>query len=241
MENFGISVIMNSINEDETHFHESVDSILSQQIVDVHLILSTVTGDPSIERISRHKGSIDIFITDKEKHPGKSSDGSFLQLNNALHLVRSEWFTFASSNDILFPNKYFSEIKACYDAGSLVCYSDLMIVDHELNFRENTTNIEYSHEKHLESNFIPDQSVMNFKELKHLLPFRTLWLNCGFWDFWLRAYEEKGNIFTYFPEPLRQYRLCNDSMHIVRTSFPEQVKKYNEDRQSLVDHYKAKI
>ncbi len=241
MESYQISVVMNSINENEDHFHQAVRSILDQEGVEVQLILSTISDDPSIERISKYSGSIDVAITDKADHPGKSSEGTFLQLNNALHKVRFEWFTFASSNDVLFPDKYISEIMTCYEENALVCYSDLRIVDHELNVREDTTNHEYSHSKHLESNFIPDQSVCNFKELQHLLPFRTTWHNCGYWDFWLRVHEEKGNVFAYCPRPLRQYRLCNDSMHIVRTADPEMVALYNDHRRLLIEHHKKRL
>ena len=225
-----ISVIMNCIDENPEYFRQAVESILGQRGVSVHLILSTVEGDISIEWIKEYKGDIFVSAFPLKDHPGRSPEGSFAQLNYALQFIKHNWLCFCSSNDVIFNNKFRDEIECCEFHGKLVCYSNLSITDKDLNVSSTTAYGSFSRVRHLQGNFIPDQSTVNYTKLKKYYPFSVEWYNCGFWDLWLRVYEGEGDVFAYNPKSERYYRQLNNSMHIERNRDPEKVSMYHRQR-----------
>lgn len=225
-----ISVIMNCIDENPQYFKEAVDSILGQNGVSVHLILSTVEGDPSIKWIEDYTGDIYVCAYPKKDHPGRSPEGSFAQLNYALQFVAHDWLCFCSSNDVILCSKFIDEIECAEANKKLVCYSDLSITDKDLNVTSTTKYGGFTRARHLQTNFIPDQSTINYSKLKKYLPFSVEWYNCGFWDFWMRVYEGEGDVFAYNPKVERDYRQLGNSMHIERNRDPAKVAMYHQQR-----------
>ena len=80
-----VSVIMNTYNEREDYLRKAIESYLSQEKVKVQLIVSTVEGDKNINILQEYK--CNIALLEKERHPGKSPVGSYMQINQALLLV----------------------------------------------------------------------------------------------------------------------------------------------------------
>jgi hypothetical protein len=230
-----ITAIMNTLDEKESYFHEAVVSILNQNI-DVSLILNTLPDDHSVKRIERYKQDIRINLTPGEEHPGKNPDGSFYQLNRALPLIDTEWFIFASSNCVIEKDKYQKEIMAANSKGGYVGYSNFYKVDGNLKNKEPVVFGEYSYTKHKQTNFIPDQSVINYSKLKCLLPFRTKWYNMGYWDFWLRVYKKHGNVFGYCNDFTRYYRQDETQMHIRLMNAKEKAKRKMAQSKMLISH-----
>jgi len=230
-----ISVIMNCIDENPQYFKEAVESILNQKDVSVHLILSTVEGDISIEWIKEYKGDIFVSAFPLKDHPGRSPEGSFAQLNYALQYVKHDWLCFCSSNDTIFDSKFADEIHCAESENKLMCYSNLHITDKDLNVTSTTAYGSFTRARHLQNNFMPDQSTINFKKLKKYLPFSVEWYNCGFWDFWMRVYEGEGDVFAYNPKPERYYRQLSNSMHIERNKNPEKVAMYKQQRALMLN------
>ena len=225
---------MNCIDENPEYFRQAVESILGQRGVSVHLILSTVEGDPSIKWIEGYSGDIYVSAFPKKDHPGRSPEGSFAQLNYALQFVKHKWLCFCSSNDVIFDSKFSDEIECCESQDKLVCYSDISITNRDLNVINITKLGSFSRERHLQINFIPDQSTINYTKLKKYLPFSVQWYNCGFWDLWLRVYEGEGDVFAYNPKSERYYRKLHNSMHIERNRDPKKVAIYAQQKSEML-------
>lgn len=231
-----VSVIMNTLNEDEDRFHSAVKCILGQEGVDIHLIVNSVEGDKSYDWIEAHSGIIEYYSFRKEDHPGKSPVGSFWQLNQCLNYIDSEWFIFASSNCFLYSDKYINEITAANKKGGYIGYSNFVKIHANNAIIRRCVQGEYDHKRHLKSNFIPDQSIINYKKLKYLLPFKMKWYNMGFWDFWLRVYEHHGDVFGYHNGFTRKYIEDKDQMHIGMMNEKEKAKRANAQKQMLNAH-----
>lgn len=224
------------MDEDEDYFHQAIDSVLSQS-VKLRLIINTLPGDPSIKHIEQYKrDNIIIYLTQRNKHPGKNPDGSFYQLNRALSLINTEWFVFASSNCVIDKDKYKKEIKAANKKGGYIGYSNLYKVNSGLKNKKPSIHGEYSYKRHLKGNFIPDQSVINYSKLRDLLPFKINWYNMGFWDFWLRVYEKHGDVFGYCNEFTRYYRQDKKQMHIQLMNLQEKSKRKQAKTLMLKTH-----
>lgn len=229
-----VSVIMNSLNEDKDHFDTAVQSVLNNDIK-IHLILSTVEGDKCIKWIKKYKGDIDIVTCKRHK---KNVQGSFKQLNNALPLIKNDYFSFSSSNDMMAFDKYRTEITMMRRKGHKVCYSAFYITDADLNIRNKQEFLCYNYNSHLQGNFVYDCSTVETKTLKKYLPFSTKYYNMGFWDLWLRMYLGEGNVFVYNPIPVMYYRQSVESMHVKRRNDPKKMQEYRKQRELFIQQYR---
>lgn len=220
------SVIMNVCEEKEFDMARAIDSYLSQ---DVQLIVSTLENDKCISFIKRNYPQIELVITKKKDHPGRSPQGSFTQLNNALPLIKTDWFCFASSNDTALFNKISLEISACERTGKKICYSAFHTTDENMNNTGTRFFHDYDFQRHKRGNFVSDCALMHRSIVEKYLPFKLELNNYAYWDLWLRVYEGEGNVFVYNPIPTWNYRISENSMHIKRRSDPEQMAKYKQD------------
>ena len=218
-----VTIIMNTYKEDLSLLQAAIDSCLNQTKVDVQLIISTVKGDKNISWIKNNFHNIQLIITNKVNHPGRSVEGSFFQINAALPFIKGNWFHFISSNDILYHDKCFLEITKCKETGKKICYSNFNHIN-EAGERTYTTKFfEYDHAKHLTGNFVSDASLISADLIKKYAPFRTDLNNYGYWDLWLRIYEGEGNVFCFNPIPVFDYRVINSSMHIERSKNQKEI------------------
>ena len=229
-----VSVIMNSLNENEEYFDTAVRSILWNDIK-IHLILSTIDGDPSLKYIKKFSGDIDIVTCKPHK---KNVQGSFKQLNNAIPLIKNDYFSFSSSNDMMAFNKYRTEITRMRRKGHKVCYSAFYVTDERLNIRTKQEFMEYNYNSHLQGNYVYDCSTVETKTLKKYLPFSMKYYNMGFWDLWLRMYLGEGDIFIYNPIPVMYYRQSAESMHVKRRNDPKKMQEYRKQRELFIQQYR---
>jgi len=229
-----VSVIMNSLNEDEEYFDTAVQSILNNDI-DIHLILSTIDGDKCIKWIKKYKGDIDIATCQPHE---KNVQGSFRQLNNAIPLIKNDYFSFASSNDMMTFDKYRTEITRMRRKGHKVCYSAFYVTDERLNIRTKQNFIKYNYKSHLQDNYVYDCSTIDTKTFKKYIPFSTKYYNMGFWDLWLRMYLGEGDVFVYNPIPVMYYRQSAESMHIKRRNDPKKMQDYKVQRELFIQQYR---
>ena len=211
------TVIINTYRESIKLLSETIMGYEAQEGVDLQILVSTVSGDPSIP-IAIHRGH-DVAISPEP--------GIYSQLNNSLKYVTGDWVCYASGNDFPAPDKIASEIKMCKKKKKKVCYSAFYKTDSLLCVRSIAKFQPYDYQRHLSGNFVNDCSMISKKILDKYGPFDEQWGNHAFWDFWLRVYEGEGNVFTYNPVPTWYYRLTSESQHIKR-SRSEEAKKINE-------------
>jgi len=228
---FGVSrhvaVVMNSYNEEPTLLTSAIHSVLNQKGVRIQLILSTVKGDPSIETAKQY-GCIDIVTSRKP--------GIYAQLNAGIEAVKDEgsWFFYASSNDVMQPTKSIDEINLCISHNKKVCYSSYRRMDAKGKLGKQMKFHAYSYQKHLEGNFVNDCAMMSRGILELCKPFRAQFENSTFWDFWLRVYEEEGNVFVYNPKVAWLYRQLPTSAHLKRKRDPVAKRKNTAERIAML-------
>lgn len=236
-----VSVIMNSLNEKREYLLEAIASYINQQGVEVDLIISMVEGDSNIDYLKKNAHNFPrtrITIMNRASHPIskgiKSPQGSFLQLNHALPLIKGDWFCFASSNDIAYPRKLISEVELSLLYKREVCYSAFDYIT-ETGTKIRTQGFhEYDFKKHLVGNFVSDCALISRRLVDKYLPFKIELNNYAYWDLWLRIFEGEGNVFTYNANPTWGYRQDPNSMHIQRRKSPEQIAEANRDRETML-------
>lgn len=221
------TVIINTVNEVPERLEAAFNNYLYQTLdVGIHYILSTVEGDPSIEY--NKKFGFEVVTSPK---------GIYSQLNNAVKHVETDWWCYASGNDIAELNKIRSEIDLCKKLNKKVCYSDYTKVS-PTGERTVVKFPEYNFQKHLKGNFVNDCSMIHKSLLKHT-PFQfEKWGNLSHWDFWLRIYKAEGNVFCHNPNPAWDYIQHENSQHILRT--PEQEKQMQLLRNKLYHEHRTR-
>ena len=222
------TVIMNIREEQPEHIIKAVESYASQNC---DIIISTVEGDPCIEML---KG---LKIVTLNNPPERSPVGAYLQLNNALEYISNEWWCYASSNDISYPNKIETEISTCLEQGKKICYSSFDTMDEQgqLNGRREMHDFDIS--QLLRGCYINDCSMIN-ASLNKYLPFKIQHKNYGYWNLWLTAYKNEGNIFAYNPVPTWRYRLSSNSMHIKRQRDPKLMREFEADKNIMLNEHR---
>jgi len=198
------------------------------------VIVSTVDGDANIPLIVSDFPSVEIVTMPREKHPGHSPLGSFIQLNNAMPHVKGEWWCFASGNDYVYPNKVESEIRAAKQAK--VVYSDFNYVSETGGIKSRQRFRPYDPNAHNTTNIIPDCSLIHSSILYDFMPFRTEFNNYAYWDLWLRVREKYGpSVFAHNPLATWGYRQGSADMHVKRTKSPEQQAQATADRKRMLN------
>ncbi len=208
---------MNTYNEKRERLIEAINSYLNQENVTIHIIVSTVEEDPSINTIKKlDNPKIDLCISTKREHPGKGPKGIFYQINKAIPLIKYGWMSYASSNDSALKNKLYNEISECIKQQKLVCYSNFYTTDENLSKRRLIKFPDYDYKRHLKGNFVNDCATIKTALLKKFTPFKLEYENSAYWDLWLRIYEKEGNVFCHQKNPAFLYRVSEDSQHIKR-------------------------
>ena len=232
-----VSVIMNQHREQPDVLSREIKAYLNQEDCDVQLIVSTRIGDPNIPLLSQKFPQVELAILPEIPelaHGKKSPRGTFLQLNNAIPLVKGDWFVFASADDFVYHNKLKLEIEQCIAEGKEVCYSAYNYANPQGKIIHTQPFHDYDYEKHKVGNFVSDVSPISRRLFDKYLPFRTELNNYGYWDLWLRIYEGEGNVFTYNPIPTWSYVRNSTAMHIIRRNDPEEQRRTLKDRNRML-------
>lgn len=231
-----VSIIVPSYKDGRERFDMAIRSILAQKGVNVHLILSTVKGDDCLKWIKKHSGDIDVVTMDD--HGKKDPTNSFKQIIKAIQKIKHRWTTFCSANDPLMLDKCFNETAILKRTGKLVCYSARLDADENGNVVREVQFPPYNFNKHLESNFVYDGSMVYTPLFMKYMPFRIKWYNCGYWDLWLRIFKGEGNVFAYNPRPVKKYIISADSMHQMREKNVKNKKRHLKDRDAMLKSHR---
>ncbi len=200
---------------------ETLDSILAQTYPNIQLIIMDDTStDNSVEVINNWivKNKVDcVFIAHKE------NKGICKTLNEALELVRGEYYQAIACDDTLLPSKISIQINQFLsNKATCVAYSDAyimneysewekygpkMIQTNILVFKEFSKNI---FTNLLEKNFIPAPSVLIKTQYVKEISGYDESLSFEDWDLWLRLAGKHEFIFN--TEPLVVYRLHNNNL-----------------------------
>lgn len=227
-----VSIIMNTYKENPKYLKEAIEGYLNQKNINIHLIISTVENDCSIEFIKNNYNDnrIELCITKKINHtPG--CEGIYTQLNNATKYIKGEWFCYASSNDVPLLDKIEKEISMCKKYNKKICYSCFYVTDDKLKIIKKKVFYPFNKIRLLKGNFVSDCSLIKSELLKKYLPFKTSNYNCGFWDLWLRIASKEGNVFIYNTNYSFYYRQTSKSAHTHRTL--QQKMKYDKAKNNV--------
>ena len=227
-----VSVIVNTYNEDPKVLLRAIDSYKKQCY---QVIVSTVEGDSSLSYLQ----NVQFAVLPKDKHVGKSPKGSFQQINNALPLLDCDYFCWASGNDFAEPHKVKTEVNALIASKKQICYSAFNVI------RANRLRVQlfkpYDVQEHLVNNFVSDCSMISKRMIDKYGPFDLERNNMAFWDFWLRVYENEGNVFEYNPIPTWNYMYNEGDMSKVMRKSPEAIALNLNDRKLMLQHHEGII
>jgi teichuronic acid biosynthesis glycosyltransferase TuaG len=229
-----VSVIMNTINEDQKYLKLAIESYLKQDHHEIELIISTLENDPNIEFMSKYP----VKIVTMKKQVEHSPKGSFLQLNNALPHITGEWFTFCSGNDVTYHNKISLEVDCCLKNKKEVCYSAFNKIDEAGEYIGHVNFHEYDYNKHLKGNFVADCSLISKRLVDKYLPFNIELNNYAYWDLWLRIFKGEGNVFCYNSIPTWGYRQDRNSMHVKRFADPVKMREAEIDKENMLKRHR---
>jgi len=222
------TVIINTKKEKIKYLRAAIESYKNQINIDVQIIVSTIKDDPSIKIAEKYE--CDVCINDNY--------GIYYQLNNAIKLVKNDWYCYASGNDIAMPTKLFDEISTCIRMNKLICYSNFYRCDQNLNIINLASFHKYDFTKHLQGNFINDCAIIHKNILQKYTPFKNEWGNHAYWDFWLRIFKGEGDIFCFNSKFEWKYRITTMSRHILRSRNEEKQKLNKELAQKLINYHK---
>ena len=220
---------MNSYRENPAYFKRAVQSYLSQEGVDVELILSTVEGDPCIQLAENLPV---VLVVSPQPSIWK-------QLNAGMAAVTGQWVCYASSNDVAVPTKLITEVNCCLKENKQVCYSAYYYCDQNLLVERIVSFFAYDYQKHFERNFVSDCALFSAALLKKYYPFNEHWQNSCYHDLWLRIYRGEGNVFAYNPIPTWDYRVGNHSRHVQKNKTPQWKSKEKKQKEEMLKTHRT--
>lgn len=226
---YNASVVINTYRDNTKNLIRVINNYKNQKGVNVQIIISTVEGDTAIDIAKEY--NCDLCVS--------GEPGIYQQLNNAIKLVKNDWYCYASGNDVTYPDKLLQEIQCCIKSNKLICYSDFDTAKANSKTIKKRSFYKYSYEKHLQGNYVNDAGLIHKSILDKYAPFKLEWNNLAYWDFWLRVYEGEGNIFCYNPNSVFKYIFRNDSSHIKRKKSPEETVMYQELVAKFLETHKA--
>lgn len=144
-----VAVIMSTYNG-EKYLNEQIDSILSQEKVDVYLhVFDDCSKDSTVEIVNeytkKHKNVI-LHINEKNKnYTYNFIDGLFTFKDNQ----EFDYYAFSDQDDVWMPNKLIAAIEKIKEVGKCTLYcSNLSVVDadlHDLGRNVRDKNFKYHH------------------------------------------------------------------------------------------------
>ena len=226
------TVIINTVNEVPERLIKAISGYKAQIGVKMQVLVSTVENDPSI--LTAKMMGVECIVN--------LQAGIYEQLNNAMHYIKHDWWSYASGNDYPEPNKTIDEINCCINNNALICYSNFIkhrVDEQQVEFPKFP---DYNYSQHLVGNFVNDCSIMHISLVEKYAPFRFhLWHNDSFWDFWLRVAEGEGEkAFCHNNERSWTYNIYTTSKHIVRQSNPSELQEYAEVRKRMIESHLQK-
>ena len=242
-----ITVIINSYNPDKNDLYNSIQSVLKQVKVKLFLLISTIENDKTIEYInSLNNDKIKLVISSLSQHPGKGPKGIYYQLNKALKEVRTKYVTYFSSNDIMYPNKLYNEIRSIEKKNSIFSFSQF-----ESYYPDKNTSIKFSYSKKdmnfknlLKSNYINDCATIDISKLDKNIEFNyEKYGNTCYWHLWLKLIYEYGIKCMSYNENVewKYIRDSNKSQAIARSHDKNKKEIYQNQREFMLSEFNQTI
>jgi len=229
-----LTVIMNTYHERPEWIITAINAVLPQCD---RLILSMCEGDPNYQMLdSMYRGKIDIVHLPKSKQLGKCPEQSFRQINNAMQHVTTKYVSWTSSDDIMLPDKYATELS--HMDGFKVVYSNYIMCDENLNNRNEVKLPPYNYELHKKGNIVSDLAVWETALWYEFNGFDCgTFRNYSFWDFWLKIYAKYGNVFKHIDKATWLYRQDANSTHIKRRKSKQMQDEAARDRAAMLQSH----
>jgi len=231
-----VTVIMNTFNERRDWLAASIERIAPQV---KQLLISACEGDWNLTYMQEIlPKNARIVLLPHSQQLGKCPQQSFRQINNALPYVATEYVSWTSSDDLMHPHKYQTELDLLIRTNKQVCYSDYEMVSEHGRHLSFVKLGNYSYERHLVGNFVSDLSLMRTDLLKEFGLLGDKWRNYAYWDMWLRIYETHGDVFVNNPKSMWQYKQDVNSTHIKRKHSAEMQEEARRDREAMLNSHR---
>ena len=242
-----ITIVINSYKPEKIDLLNAINSCLAQEKVDVIILISTVENDPTISYINNlTNDKIKLVISLLSEHPGKGQKGIFFQLNKALKEVKTRYFTYFSSNDIMYPTKLYNEIKLIEKNNSIFCFSRF-----ESYFPKTNKIVKYSYstdkmnlKKLLRDNYINDCATIDLTKFMEPLQFNyEKYGNTSYWHLWLTLLHKHGEGCMVINENVEWIYIRDDekSQANQRTNDINKQELYKNQREFMLSEFDGKI
>lgn len=235
------SLILGTYNDTLTDLQTCLASILHQEMVFTEIIIPVVSDDRNkavlyawMKTVNEQaeQATVKIVEIQVQRHPGHSPEGSFFQINEGLKAVTKPWIRWFSGNDILYPRATIKQVTMLMASGKLVSYGGYTFPRMTGEPVESIKFHPYDRKLHQRGNFVNDVALWS-ADLLRFTPFRWEELgNYAFWDFWLRIYEELGDVFHYTPEVFWYYRQHKGAMHRKRLKNKDELARYTGEQRA---------
>lgn len=235
----------------EKYLKEQLDSILNQTYLNFRLLISDDCSTDNTKKILEEYRKNDNRI---ELYYQKENLGVIKNFEFLLKKVENNYYMFADQDDIWKKNKIEKSIKKIQDENCDLVYSDLEVVDENLNIKyESYWKLKGFYKKikkynNFESlylnNFITGCTIISKKELiNKVLPLPNI-SKYVLHDYWLALIISQYGKISYIEEPLIKYRQ-HKSNNIGSKKKSSELKSIDEIRNLFIEvkkeHFKVFI
>lgn len=224
----------------EKYLEEQLESILNQSFTDFRLLISDDGSTDSTREILNKYAEKDdrIVLFFQSENLGVVKNFEFL-----MNKVESEYFMFSDQDDVWKKDKISNSINLMVKEKSDLVYSDLEVVDGQLNLLNNsywklkgfTKKIRYNNfESLFLNNYITGSTMLvKSKWLEKILPLPH---NSKYilHDYWTALIVSKFGKMSYLKETQVMYRQ-HDSNEIGSKKRSDQIKEFDEMRNLFID------
>lgn len=236
-----ISILINSYQPEREDLLTVINGCLNQNNVNVTILIITIENDPTISIVDELKNSkIQLIIIKRIDHPGKGPKGIYYQLNEGIKHIKTRFFSYFSSNDIIYPNKSINEITKIHNNDAIFCFSSFFIKFNNKKKKFSYPKNKMNYNELLTQNFINDCATIDLYKLnKELLYFEyNKFENHCYWNLWISIIKKYGDkCFVYNDNPEWEYiRDVNKSQSLQRKkNIVEQSK--NKNLRNYLNYY----
>lgn len=240
MKNSNVDILLATYNG-EKYLKAQLDSILNQTYSNFRLLISDDCSSDSTRKILKEYSKNDnrIVLFFQEKNLGVIKNFEFL-----LNKVENQYYMFSDQDDIWKENKIEKSIKKIEETQSDLVYSDLEVVDENLNVTYssywklkgiyNKIKKYNNFESLYLNNFVTGCTIISKKELiKKVLPFPNI-SKYVLHDYWLALIISQNGKIDYIEEALIKYRQHKNNK-IGSKKKSDEIKKLNDIRKLFIE------
>lgn len=249
MEKKCITILINSYEPTENDLLNSVNSCLNQIDINVKLIIVTIENDKTFSIINFNykkeilDKTIQIIQILKYNHPGKGPRGIYYQLNEGLKHIKTKFFSYFSSNDIMYPTKCKNEINKLLENDAIFCFSSFnsIIGNQKIKY---VYNNEMNYSNLLKGCYINDCATINLSKLDNDLFFNyEKYENTCYWNLWLDILEKYGEKSMVYNNNIEwdYIKIESKSQSMQRKKNKQLADKYHNIKEYMLSNHDIKI